>query len=409
MNMRTEKDLHVYTVSEITKNIKLLLESGFSAVWVEGEISGYKLSSSGHAYFNLKDKEAVLPAALFKNTRNFLKFDIKDGLRVMIFGRISLYERSGVYKLYVEKIEPGGIGALSLAFEQLKKKLEKEGLFDKEKKKPIPFLPSCIGIVTSRTGAAIRDILNVLNRRFANVNIILRPVKVQGGGAAEEIALAIEELNDFSRFSDRKIDVIIVGRGGGSMEDLWAFNEEIVARAIYNSDIPIISAVGHQIDFTIADFVADLRASTPSVAAELVIADKEHLLKNLTHISSRLKQGVLNNFEHKRKRLKGLTRTYIFKSPQNRILYNMEKVDEFAERLHRRVRYFLELQGQRVKGMSARLESLSPLSVLARGYSISFVLPERKIVLDSAGLKEGDEILTKVKKGSFVSVIKKIV
>src|SRR3989338_1025217 len=249
------KEKRIYSVSELTRYIRVIWRDSFPAIWVEGEVSNYTLHSSGHIYFSLRDANAVLKCAFFKRANEKLKFKLKDGMKVIAFGSISVYEARGDYQLIVEEVEPKGIGALQLQFQQLKEKLQKEGLFDEKYKTPVPFLPTRIGIVTSPTGAAIRDILNVTRRRFANVEIIINPVKVQGNTAKEEIAEAIRLFNRL-----KNIDVMIVTRGGGSLEDLWPFNEEMVARAIYDSDIPVISAVGHEIDYTISDFVADFRA-----------------------------------------------------------------------------------------------------------------------------------------------------
>ncbi len=269
-NVGTEK--RIYTVSEITKNIQVILEQAFPGVWIEGEISNFVLHSSGHMYFSIRDANAVLKCAMFRRANARLKFKPKNGMKIICMGAISVYKARGDYQLIVEEIEPKGIGALQLQFQQLKEKLIREGLFDQSHKVPIPFLPTRIGVVTSPTGAAIRDILNVARRRFSNVEIIINPVKVQGIGAKEEISTAINLFDEL-----KNIDVMIVGRGGGSLEDLWPFNEEVVARAIYSSKVPIISAVGHEVDWTIADFVADFRAPTPSAAAELVIPRKEDL------------------------------------------------------------------------------------------------------------------------------------
>ena len=269
----------ILTVSELTLEIKHHLEEGFGEIWVEGEISNFRSPSSGHYYFTLKDGKSQIRGVIFRFMGRYLKFEPQDGLAVICRGKISVYEPRGEYQLILDYMEPKGIGALQLAFEQLKEKLEKEGLFDAARKKPLPLLPKKIGIVASPTGAAIRDLLNVIGRRFPNVGILINPVKVQGEGSAQEIASAIYELNTIP-----EIDVIVVARGGGSLEDLWAFNEEIVARAIDHSSLPVISAVGHEIDFTIADFVADLRAPTPSVAGELVVKDKaelSHLIDSL--------------------------------------------------------------------------------------------------------------------------------
>ncbi len=281
---------HVYTVSEITQDIKLILEANFNDVWVEGEVSGFTKTPKGIMFFSLKDNTSLLKCVMFNSHGASVKFEIKDGMNLICFGRIGVYEKDGKYQLYVQQVEPKGIGSLQLALEQLKEKLEKEGLFAAEHKKPIPYLPSKIGVVTSLSGAAIKDILKVLDRRFSDVQIIINPAQVQGESAKEEISQAIR---DFNLFNERvpapeRIEVMIVGRGGGSIEDLWAFNEEIVARAIYNSKIPVISAVGHERDWTIADLVADLRAPTPSVAAELVIPKKEDLRERLNALSQDL-------------------------------------------------------------------------------------------------------------------------
>ncbi|MCU0650635.1 MAG: exodeoxyribonuclease VII large subunit, partial [Candidatus Omnitrophica bacterium] len=284
---------HIFSVTEITQGIKQLLGGSFSSVWVEGEISNFRPSSAGHWYFSLKDDGAVLSAVIFSRASKEVPFKPEDGLKVICFGSIDVYPPRGSYQLIIERIEPKGIGSLQLALEQLKIKLEKEGLFAPEHKKEIPYLPASIGVVTSITGAAIKDILKVLDRRFKDVHIIIAGVKVQGDGAKEEIAQAIEDFNAYNDAAgkDDRIDVLIVGRGGGSIEDLWAFNEEIVARAIYASRIPVISAVGHERDVTISDLVADRRAATPSVAAEIVIPRQEDLKSRLEEARTRLKNA----------------------------------------------------------------------------------------------------------------------
>ena len=289
LKQKTEK---LFTVSEITRKIRTSLEHDFSNISIVGEISNIRRPSSGHVYLTLKDENAQIQAVVFRNTASKIKFELKDGMEIISYGSITVYEPRGQYQIIIDQIEPKGIGALQLAFQQLKEKLEKEGLFDVSRKKPIPFIPQKIGIVTSPTGAAIKDILNIIERRFANVEILLYPVKVQGDGAAEEIAEAIVELNKLP-----DIDVIIAGRGGGSLEDLWAFNEEVVARSIYNSTIPVISAVGHEIDITIADLVADIRALTPSEAGELVVPQKDLLLNILEKCKSRLFQSLTNKLK----------------------------------------------------------------------------------------------------------------
>ena len=367
---------YIYTVSQLTSSIKIVLEDSFQNIWVDGEISNFK-AVAGHFYFTLKDDKSELKCVFFKSSNEKIKFEIKDGMRVLCRGKISIYEQRGVYQLYVARIEPKGIGELQLAFEQLKEKLFKEGLFDEAHKKPIPLLPERIGIVTSITGAAIRDILHVLNKRFSNVEVIINPVKVQGDEAKEEISSAIEEFNRLGN-----VDVMIVGRGGGSLEDLWAFNEEIVARAIYNSEIPVISAVGHEIDWTISDFVADLRAPTPSVAAEMVIAKKSELT------------GRLDEIEKK-----------IINFPMDIVREYEQRLDEIEDGIGLRFRHYMELKEDNFKLLSEKIQILSPLGILDRGYSISFKLPDRKIIKNSQTLKKGDEIETRVSKGSFVSRI----
>jgi len=393
-----KKKEHIYTVSELTRSIRLLLEKNFPSVWVEGEISNLRRPISGHIYLTLKDKNSQLSGVIFRGVNQSLKFELKDGLAVTCFGRIGVYERSGQYQLYIEKLEPRGVGALQLAFQQLKDKLLKEGLFDQQNKKPLPYLPVRIGVVTSPTGAAIRDILSILRRRFANVEVLINPVRVQGEGAAEEIARAIEEFNTFA-----DIDVLIVGRGGGSLEDLWAFNEEVVARAIYKSRIPVISAVGHEIDFCIADFVADLRAPTPSVAAELVIGKKDELAGRIQNCRERLGNAVLSRLTLLKNRLDSISRAYVLRHPLNVVQQYEQRVDELRRDLSLRMEHYLQLQKERFNGSAAKLEALSPLAILSRGYSASFKLPEKKIIKDAAVLKKGDRVWTKVYKGYFVS------
>ncbi|MFC1623736.1 exodeoxyribonuclease VII large subunit [Candidatus Omnitrophota bacterium] len=372
---------YIYKVSELTSGIKIVLEDSFSNIWVEGEISNFTAHSSGHFYFTLKDDRSKLNCTFFQRYNEKVKFEIKDGMHVVCFGGISIYEKYGQYQLKVTKMEPKGIGALQLAFEQLKEKLFKEGLFDESRKRPIPVVPDRIGIITSPTGAAVRDMLNVLKRRFSNVGIIINPVRVQGEGAKQEIADAIE---DFNRLTN--VDVIIVGRGGGSLEDLWAFNEEIVARAIYRSEVPIISAVGHEIDWTISDFVADLRAPTPSVAAERVIADKSELIERLDDIEKRLKKYPLDIIEEYEQRL-----------------------DEIEKNLALRFKHYIELKEGDFRLVSEKIEILSPLGILGRGYSISFKLPGKEIIKDGRSLKRGDMVETKLSRGIFKSRVEQIV
>lgn len=398
------EERHIYTISELTRNIKQVLEERFPHVWVEGEVSNLRVPSSGHMYFTLKDEAAELHAVMFKGLNRYLRFKPEDGLKIVAFGQVSVYQRRGEYQLVVEKLEPRGLGALQLAFEQLKKKLQEEGLFDEAHKKPIPLLPLRIGVVTSPTGAAIRDIINVIQRRFPNVEILLNPARVQGKGAAEEISEALDELNEMG-----EVEVIIAGRGGGSLEDLWAFNEEVVARAIYRSRIPVISAVGHEIDYTISDFVADLRAPTPSAAAELVVADKEELVDKLETLQARMKRTLLNTLTLLKNRLAGVRESYAFRRPGEAIRQHQQRVDDLVRNLTLGMSHLLELGRERLAALAGRLESLSPLGVLSRGYSLSLKLPERTVIGAAAILKVGDEIETRVREGSFLSRVERII
>ena len=427
---------HVFTVSEITREIKALLEGSFGSIWVEGEVSNFVASSSGHWYFSLKDRvdgvDALLSAAIFSRATKDVKFKLENGLKVICFGKISVYPPHGKYSLIIEKIEPKGIGGLQLALEQLKAKLEKEGLFSVEHKKPIPYLPAKIGVVTSLTGAAIKDILKVLDRRFKDAQIIISPVKVQGEGAKEEIAQAIEDFNSLNRglSAEQKVEVLIVGRGGGSIEDLWAFNEEIVARAIYNSRIPVISAVGHERDVTIADLVADLRAATPSVAAELVIPRQEDLRQRLEELTISLKQDfrdALTGFQDRvldlAHRLK-MSAQHVWEINVNRLGADVKKLSllnpavklkqyqvkllDLARQIYVRTQHLASLKESAFKGLIENLSSLNPLNILARGYSVTFKLPEGKIIKAAKDMLVGDQIRTKVYQGEITSKVTEV-
>ena len=397
----TEK--HIYTVSELTRYIRAVLEETFRGIWIEGEISNFKKHSSGHMYFSLKDEQSVLTCVFFKNVNQKLKFKIDGGMKVLCFGRISVYDKRGQYQLVIEKVEPRGLGALQLAFEQLKTRLRNEGLFDESKKAPIPYLPQKIGIVTSPTGAAIKDMLKVTRGRFGNVELIITPVRVQGKDAAAEIAGAIKDLNTFG-----KVDVIIVGRGVGSLEDLWAFNEEVVARAIYESKIPIISAVGHEVDWSIADFTADMRAATPSAAAEMVIPRKEDLKRSIEEATSRLKDALIAGIEDKENRLNQLRESYVFKQPLNIIQQYQQRVDDLVKGAQLRVGHIIERADSSVKNILGKLSTLGPYKVLERGYSIAVKLPGKGLIKDVKRLKSGDRVKTILKRGAFVSTIERI-
>ena len=395
-----EKVEKFFTVSQITRKIRASLEYNFSNVSILGEISNVRKPGSGHIYLTLKDKSSQLQAVVFRNIANKIKFELKDGMEVISFGSVTVYEPRGQYQLIINKIEPKGIGALQLAFQQLKEKLEKEGLFDQTHKKPIPFIPQKIGVVTSPTGAAIKDILNIIDRRFANIEILIYPVKVQGEGAAQEIAEAITALNALT-----DIDVIIAGRGGGSLEDLWAFNEEVVARSIYNSRIPVISAVGHEIDLTIADLVADKRALTPSEAGELVVPRKDLLLDMLEKLNTRLLQSLTGKLRLSKERLVRIANSYAMKQPFDRLRRWQQRLDEFAQRLNINITHALNTEREKLSGIAGKLESLSPLNVLKRGYTITTRLEDNKSLREVKGLNKGDKIKTNFSKGSVISTI----
>lgn len=397
-----ETKTHIYTVTELTRYIRMVLEETFARVWVEGEISNFTKHSSGHMYFSLKDENSVISSVMFRNVNQNLKFKVEAGIKVICYGRISVYDKRGQYQLYVDKIEPKGLGALQLAFEQLKERLKKEGFFDAAHKKEIPYLPHRIGVVTSPTGAAIRDILNVTRRRFQNIDVVINPVRVQGKGSEDEIARAIEELNEFD-----DVDVIIIGRGGGSLEDLWAFNEEVVARAIYNSRIPIISAVGHEVDTTISDFVADLRAPTPSAAAERVIPKKEDLLANINSALLRLKNALTGLVSMREEQLRHLRDSYVFKQPFNLIDQYTQRADDLLKGLALGMGHIIELNESSFRNAMGQLNSLSPFAVLKRGYGITTNV-SGEIVKDVNSINVGERIKTKLSNGAVISTIEKI-
>ena len=389
---------HILTVSELTSLIKSTLEGSFPDVWVEGEIYNLRIPSSGHVYFTIKDNSSQIRAVIFRSSARTIRFIPKDGLHVLCRGRITIYEFRGEYQLIVDYMEPMGVGALLLAFEQLKKRLSEEGLFDEARKRPIPILPQKIGIVTSPTGAAIRDILKVIERRFANVEIVIAPALVQGERAAPEIVDAIQELNNIDN-----IEVIILARGGGGIEDLWPFNEEIVARAIYNSKIPVISAVGHEIDYTIADFVADLRAPTPSAAAEMVVKNKEDMQGLVRALYSRLAYARGTFFEKRRERLKSIMQRIL--SPEQEINRYIQRLDDIDNRVTAGVKRIIKDRRLHVEGLIKLLDSLSPLSILARGYSITYKLPSRTLIKSSADVHRGDKVDIKLHEGNIICVV----
>lgn len=440
----------IYTVSTLTQELKAVIDDAFAnLIWVEGEISNLRTAASGHSYLTLKDEYSQLKAVIFKPQRLYLRFQPTDGMQVVVRGRLSIYEPRGEYQLVIESLEPKGIGALQLALEQLKTRLAQEGLFDESRKRPIPAFPQKIGVVTSPTGAAIRDILQVIRRRFANVHVLLYPVKVQGEGAAEEIAQGIETLNHL-----QACDVLIVGRGGGSLEDLWAFNEERVARAIFHSAIPVISAVGHEIDYTIADLVADLRAPTPSAAAELVVKNKTEVVHRLDSLQKRLLYAMQSRVKLFRRRLRYCQERRVFTEPFNRIHLLAQRLDELTLRMERNMRWqvahwkeqvgtlqkqlsmlspraycrqqreklqrlqealgqamyhHLRLQQEKLQGVIGKLDALSPLAVLGRGYSICRQFPSQRLVKEIAQVEVGDRLQVRVSDGEIICEVEEVI
>jgi exodeoxyribonuclease VII large subunit len=354
----------IYTISELTKKIKAMLEGSFVRIWVEGEISNFVKHTSGHRYFTLKDQAAQLRCVMWKWSANALFFEPTDGMKVRAFGQVTVYEKSGQYQLTISVLQPAGVGELEMAFQLMKKRLAEEGLFDPANKIPIPKFPSRIGVVTSPTGAAIRDILNITKRRAPNVEIILWPVAVQGEEAAAQIARAIEGFNRIGL-----VDVMIVGRGGGSLEDLWAFNEEVVARAIYTSEIPVISAVGHEIDFSISDFVADLRAPTPSAAAELAVPDMAQLALRIDELYSSMIGVVAVSINQYGRRLKELKGRYGLKRPLEIIAQREQRCHELARLVNLHMMHRMESFRMKSSTTYEKLEMVSPRGILKRGFS----------------------------------------
>jgi len=410
------------SVSELTHAIKAQLESKFAQVVIVGEVSNFKAHPSGHHYFSLKDEGASISAVMFRGANSRLKFQLENGQRVVAIGKISVYPPRGSYQIVLSQLEPEGLGALQLAFEQLKKKLEAEGLFAADRKRAIPKFPTCVALITSSSGAAVRDILNVLDRRFSGLHILIYPVKVQGEGSAQEIAQGIKDLNSYFP----EIDVMIVGRGGGSIEDLWAFNEEVVARALAASKIPTISAVGHEVDFTIADFVADLRAPTPSAAAELVIANKIETIRHVDHLVQRLAR-IEDRLEYFRMKLDDLSQrlsgTLMDVLAERRLKFEKLKMRLFErspfmllkETRHRfdlAIRDLNRLPVERIRNLKQQVEHfviqlklLNPRGIMARGYSIVRLAKSGKIVSKVSDVKMGDKLLIELNKGKITAKV----
>jgi exodeoxyribonuclease VII large subunit len=436
----------IYTVSALTREIRAQLETRFSLVWVSGEVSNLRVPLSGHYYFTLKDEGAQLRAVLFKGNHLHLKYKPQEGGQVLCRGRLTVYEPRGEYQLLVDYLEPLGLGALAQAFEALKTRLASEGLFDPAQKKPLPFLPRKIGLVTSPTGAAVRDFLRLVRGRFPNLEILIYPVKVQGPEAAGEIVGALDDLCVYP-----ELEVIVLARGGGSLEDLWPFNEEAVARAIHRCRVPVVSAVGHEVDFTIADFVADVRAPTPSAAAELVAPDKAELLRRLDRRAAALSRALTRRVESARRHVILLARG--LPDLKRRLADLRLRVDDRAEILWRRLRRRLDGQRQQVRLASSRLallsprrplsshrqhleqlgqrllagwrrgeqarrrhlnyceshlEQLNPLAILARGYAVATLLPEETVIRDAAQAPVGAAVRVRVARGRLDCEVQKV-
>ncbi|MGD9678025.1 MAG: exodeoxyribonuclease VII large subunit [Vulcanibacillus sp.] len=434
---------NIYSIKELTNYIKTKFDndSTLTNVWVRAEISNFTNHSSGHMYFTLKDEGSRLRAIMFSGTNRYLKFLPKDGTKVIARGYVSVFERDGQYQFYVQEMQPDGLGQLYLEYEELKKKLAEEGLFAPEYKKPLPLFPRTIGIITSSTGAAIRDIITTINRRYPYVRLIVFPVLVQGKGAGQSISRAINKLNE-----DDGIDLIIVGRGGGSIEELWAFNEELVARSIFQSQIPIISAVGHETDFTIADFVADVRAATPTAAAELAVPNKNEIMSNVINLENRLKKQFETKYKDSKNLLSQLLNSIVFRRPKQYILENLQIVDHFEKRLYHSIKLntsvhkgrviisyhkllqlkpsyklknekdklFLmekrllreiktagEFRGNKLDSLNKQLDALSPLKVMGRGYSIVYDETEKKIIRSTEDVQVGDLLSVRIQKGKL--------
>ena len=391
----------VFSVTELNNYVKRILDNdeNLKNVFVTGEISNFKNHYSGHMYMTIKDEGGAIKAVMFSSYASRLKFVPENGMKVIIFGSVSLYNKDGSYQLYITDMQPDGVGALNLAYEQLKEKLQNECLFNAEFKKPIPEFPQKIGVMTAPDGAAVRDIFSILKRRYPVAEIVFCPVAVQGERAAPEIAKAIKLFNE-----QNAADVLIVGRGGGSLEDLWAFNEEIVARAIFESKIPVISAVGHETDFTIADFVADLRAPTPSAAAELAVPDIFELKSELLGLKQHLSVLMRNMLTGEKERLENFEKQITILSPTNKIINSRQELSNLYEKVVNSITSKLNDEKTKISLLSSKLNALSPLEVLSRGYSISY---KNEMPIKSVGdVKTGDNIKIRVTDGEFFAEVK---
>ncbi len=393
---------NIYSISEITQEIKELLELNLPTIWVQGELSNFVRHSSGHLYFSLKDAGAQLSGVMWRSRATALPFEPQNGIKLNVYGSIRVYEKRGSYQIDVLKMMPAGIGDLQLMFEALKEKLYAEGLFDESFKKSLPEFPERIGIVTSPTGAALQDILHVLNRRFPSAAKILRPTLVQGDGAATDIANAIQDFNEYGN-----VDVLIVGRGGGSLEDLWAFNEEVVARAIFASEIPVVSAIGHEIDYTISDFVADLRAPTPSAAAELVVPDARDILNGISFLKNRCVVAVNSKLNDARISVDRVQHRYAFRRPMDALLQKKQRVDDLYHIVQLNTQRTLSTIHEKIQLCHARIQSAHPKHILNRGYAI-VQSQSGAVVKNVSQLEPEDEIVVSLSTGSLTSVVRSV-
>jgi len=395
---------NIYSVSQISSYLEALFNTDkvLQDLWVKGEVSNFYQANSGHMYFTIKDEDAQLKTVMFRYKSKNINFELEDGMEIAVHGYINVYKVRGEYQLYADKIVPEGKGTLYEAFEKLKKQLKEEGLFKEEHKSSIPTIPKKIGIVTSPTGAAIRDMLSVVDRRFKNVSILIVPSLVQGDKAADQLVEGINYLN-----SRDDIDLIIVSRGGGSIEDLWPFNEEKVARAIFSSNIPVISGVGHETDFTIADFVADLRAPTPSAAAELAIGNREEIENHLDNLTRRLLHNQKARLKSAKDGLNSIANRRIFKKPEELFINKMQRLDELSRELKWNMEKKLSKSKERFIILNSKMDTLSPLKTIKRGYSITYD-QEDNPVTDIKQVKKGDKVKTTIINGSFLSSVEQI-
>ena len=403
-NPATE-DRQVMSVAELTASIKERLESAFPFIWVAGEVSDVTRPRSGHVYFTLKDTQAQIRAVMWRSAANRLRFELKDGTQVVCGASIDVYAPRGSYQLVIRQIEPQGIGALQLALRQLQQRLQAEGLFESGHKQPLPRFPQRIAVVTSPTGAAIRDFLEALRRRWPGGEVLVIPARVQGEGAADEIAAGIHTSNQLTR----RPDVLVITRGGGSLEDLWCFNEESVVRAIFASQIPVISAVGHEIDVTLSDLVADTRALTPTAAAELIAPSTDELRATMRAIRERLAASLRSRAAAARSQLVSLGGRRIFRRPLDRVHEMARRLDELELRSTRAIRVRHGNGRAQLGGLVGRLESLSPLAVLSRGYSLTERTRDEELVQDASTVEIGDRITTRLSRGRLISAVEKII